>query len=141
MDGDTSFMTNKQAAFVREYLVDSNATQGAIRAGYSLRTAEQQGCRLLTNVKVAQAIDAGQRVKVIETNVTKQRLVEIAMTATQVAIDTKDIRTVLRGVDLLARLHGHLITRTDVRVIRSLHDLTDEELDAVEASILRGGAR
>ncbi|MDP2618611.1 MAG: terminase small subunit [Hyphomicrobiales bacterium] len=43
----------KQRRFVDEYLVDLNATQAAIRSGYSKRTAEQQACRLLKNVKIA----------------------------------------------------------------------------------------
>lgn len=51
-------MSDKQAAFVREYLVDLNATQAAIRAGYSEATASQQGARLLANVKIAEAIRA-----------------------------------------------------------------------------------
>ena len=37
-------------------LVDLNATQAAIRCGYSARTAKQQGSRLLTNVDVSAAI-------------------------------------------------------------------------------------
>lgn len=53
-------MNAKQAAFVREYLLDLNATQAAIRAGYSPRTAEQQGSRLLSNVKVAEAVQSAQ---------------------------------------------------------------------------------
>lgn len=53
-------LTDKQQRFVDEYLVDLNATQAAIRAGYSPKTAEQQGARLLGNAKVAEAITAGQ---------------------------------------------------------------------------------
>ncbi len=45
-------MTPKQECFCREYLVDLNATAAAHRAGYSERTAKQQGSRLLTNVDV-----------------------------------------------------------------------------------------
>lgn len=51
----------KQAAFVREYLVDRNATQAATRAGYSEKTAKQIGSKLLTVVDVAAAIDAGTK--------------------------------------------------------------------------------
>jgi phage terminase small subunit len=42
----------KQILFCAEYSKDFNATQAAIRAGYSRKTAESQGCRLLTNVKI-----------------------------------------------------------------------------------------
>ena len=53
-------MNARQQRFVTEYLVDLNATQAAIRAGYSRKTAQQQGSRLLTNVVVKRAIDAQQ---------------------------------------------------------------------------------
>jgi phage terminase small subunit len=49
-------LKGKQPLFVREYVIDSNAKQAAIRAGYSVSTAEVQGCRLLSNDKVVQAI-------------------------------------------------------------------------------------
>ena len=54
-------MTPKQGVFVREYLIDLNATQAAIRAGYSERTANEQGARLLANVSVRSAIEAAQK--------------------------------------------------------------------------------
>ena len=53
-------ITPKQQRFVTEYLIDLNATQAAIRAGYSRKTAQQQGSRLLTNVVVKRAIAAQQ---------------------------------------------------------------------------------
>lgn len=53
-------LTDKQQMFVREYLIDLNATQAAIRAGYSARTAKQQGARLLTNVDVSTALMAAK---------------------------------------------------------------------------------
>lgn len=45
-------MNAKQRSFVAEYIKDKNATQAAIRAGYSEKTAKQIGSRLLTNVDV-----------------------------------------------------------------------------------------
>jgi phage terminase small subunit len=52
-------LTPKQDMFVREYLIDLNATQAAIRAGYSAKTAEEQGYQLLRKTSVAAAIQAG----------------------------------------------------------------------------------
>jgi len=49
-------LTAKQRAFVDEYLVDLNATQAAIRAGYSLKTAKQIGTENLSKLVVAEAI-------------------------------------------------------------------------------------
>lgn len=47
----------KQLAFCREYNVDCNGTQAAIRAGYSERTANEQAVRLLANISVKAEID------------------------------------------------------------------------------------
>jgi phage terminase small subunit len=45
-------LTSKQKRFVEEYLIDLNATQAAIRAGYSKKTANEQAGRLLVNVSI-----------------------------------------------------------------------------------------
>ena len=50
-------MNAKQKRFCDEYLVDCNATQAAIRAGYSARTANEQAARLLANVSIKAYID------------------------------------------------------------------------------------
>jgi phage terminase small subunit len=49
-------MTPKRQRFVDEYLIDLNATQAAIRAGFSRRTANQQGARLLADPEVSAEI-------------------------------------------------------------------------------------
>ena len=69
-------LTTKQRRFVEEYLVDGNASQAAVRAGYSERTARQQGYRLLTKVYIAVAIAAAQEERSKRTEVTADRVVE-----------------------------------------------------------------
>lgn len=49
-------LNDKQRRFAEEYIVDLNATQAAIRAGYSKSTAKQQGSRLLTNDDLQQYV-------------------------------------------------------------------------------------
>ena len=44
--------TNKQKQFCKEYIIDSNATQAAVRAGYSPKTARSQACNLLTKQNI-----------------------------------------------------------------------------------------
>lgn len=56
----TMKLTPKQHQFVLEYLIDLNATQAAKRAGYSAKTANEQGARLLANVSVRSAIEKAQ---------------------------------------------------------------------------------
>lgn len=69
-------LTPKQQRFVEEYLVDLNATQASIRAGYSAKTAEQQGPRLLGNVGVATAIQKGKVELRQTTGVTVERVIQ-----------------------------------------------------------------
>lgn len=64
-------LTAKQERFAQEYLIDLNATQAAIRAGYSKKTANEQGSRLLTNVKVATAIAEGKEKRSVRKEVTQ----------------------------------------------------------------------
>lgn len=75
----TQKLTAKQEAFVREYLVDLNATQAAIRAGYSKRTAKSVGCENLTKPNVAAAIAECRDARAKRTEITADRvLAELA---------------------------------------------------------------
>ncbi|MDP3552641.1 terminase small subunit [Methylocystis sp.] len=67
-------LTPKQAAFVENYLLDLNATQAAIRAGYSKRTANEQAARLLANVSVAAAIAEAMRLRAERNDVSADRV-------------------------------------------------------------------
>lgn len=49
-------MNGKQLRFCEEYIIDHNATQAAIRAGYSPKCAKQQGCENLTKPDLAEKI-------------------------------------------------------------------------------------
>ena len=49
-------LTEKQQRFVDEYLIDLNATQAAIRAGYSVKTANEQGSQNLAKLSIQQTI-------------------------------------------------------------------------------------
>lgn len=69
-------MSEKHARFVAEYLIDLNATQAAIRAGYSPKTANEQGCRLLANASVAQAVAEGQRKRLHSAELSATRVLE-----------------------------------------------------------------
>lgn len=75
-------MTEKQKRFCDEYLIDLNATQAAIRAGYSPRTAEQAASRLLSFVKVQDEISKEMAERSKRTGINQDRvLMEIAKMA------------------------------------------------------------
>lgn len=67
-------LTPKQQRFCEEYLIDLNATQAAIRAGYSAKTANEQGARLLANVSVQAFIDEGKKQRSAKTGITAERV-------------------------------------------------------------------
>lgn len=69
-------LTPKQERFVAEYLIDLNATQAAIRAGYSAKTAQEQGSRLLSNAMVGAAIAEGAGKRLHKAEITAQDVLE-----------------------------------------------------------------
>lgn len=75
----TKALNPKQERFVAEYLVDLNATQAAIRAGYSAKTAKEQGARLLTNVHIQAAVQKRRQQHQENTGLTVERVLQEAM--------------------------------------------------------------
>jgi len=69
-------LSAKRQRFVAEYLVDLNATQAAIRAGYSRTTADVQGPRLLGNGAVQAEIQRRTARKLAKAELTAERVLE-----------------------------------------------------------------
>lgn len=69
-------LTAKQQRFVDEYLVDLNATQAAIRAGYSAATARSIAAENLTKPNIAAAVSAAQAERAKRTGITADRVLE-----------------------------------------------------------------
>lgn len=69
-------LTKKQQMFVDEYLIDLNATQAAIRSGYSVKTANEQGARLLANVSISTAIARLMAERSKRTGINAERIIQ-----------------------------------------------------------------
>jgi phage terminase small subunit len=69
-----SKLTAKQERFVAEYLIDLNATQAAIRAGYSKKTAEKIGSENLRKPEIAAHLSASMKAREIRTEITQDRV-------------------------------------------------------------------
>ncbi|MCL5292551.1 MAG: terminase small subunit [Actinobacteria bacterium] len=81
-------LTPKQTSFAEEYLIDLNATQAAIRAGYSPKSAEAEASRQLRNVKVKAAVANAIAERSKRTGVSQDRIIlELAKIALVNAID------------------------------------------------------
>lgn len=87
-------MTKKQRRFIEEYLIDLNATQAAIRAGYSPDTAKQIGNENLTKLDIRTHIDKAMAERSKRTGINADRVVqELAKIALVNAIDVIDPKT------------------------------------------------
>lgn len=108
-------LTAKQTAFVQEYLVDLNATQAAIRAGYSKRTAEKIGSENLQKPEIKDAIREAMDRREKRSNITQDFvLAELYKIATQGADDGPEsslkYSNKLKALELLGR---HMAMFTD----------------------------
>lgn len=88
-------LTPKQQRFVEEYLIDLNATQAAIRAGYSEKTAKEIGSENLTKPNIQKAIEEAQNKRAERTEITQdyvlsniQKVIERCMQ--QEAVQARD---------------------------------------------------
>lgn len=99
-------LTDKQTAFVREYLVDLNATQAAIRAGYSERTANAQAGRLLANVGIREAIENAQAKRARRVEIKAEDVLRGVIEVTTQARDSGDLKTALKGYELQGKHLG-----------------------------------
>ena len=89
-------MTKKQKRFVEEYLIDLNATQAAIRAGYSPDSAKEIGSENLTKPDIAKAVDQAIAERSRRTGVNADRVVrELAKIAFVNAGEVVDLDTAL----------------------------------------------
>lgn len=92
-------LTKKQELFVQEYLIDLNATQAAIRAGYSVESAEQIGYQLLQKTPVSNAIGKAMAERSKRTGVNADRVIrELARIAfvnapKVIDMDTADLKS------------------------------------------------
>ena len=73
---EVSGITEKQKRFVEEYLIDLNATQAAIRAGYSPQTAREQGCQNLTKLNMQNAIAKAKAERSRRTGISQDRVIQ-----------------------------------------------------------------
>ena len=125
----------KQQAFVDAYLISLNAKQAAIKAGYSEKTAEQQGSRLLSHVKVQAAIAEAMNQRVertkIDADYVLRRLAEIdQMDVIDILRDDMSLKPVsewpkvwrqyLSGFDLAEMFEGVGEDRAMVGILKKL---------------------
>ena len=118
-------LKEKQKRFVEEYLVDLNATNAAIRAGYSKKTAYSQGSRLLKSDEVKRQIQ--QKREEFSQNLTRtaEDIVKDIQSVTQEAIKKGQLVSALKGLELECKLRGMFKEDKDgvdmnIRIVREV---------------------
>ncbi len=104
-------LTPKQERFVSEYLIDLNATQAAIRAGYSPKAARQVGCENLTKPDIASAVEAGRAKVIAKAEMTGD---EWRKLVSDIARGESENRDRLRALELMGKHLGLLRDRMEL---------------------------
>lgn len=127
-------MTPKNEQFCREYMIDMNATQAAIRCGYSKKTANVQGSRLLTKADIKLRIEELQKELRERTGLSAEKVLRememIGFSNIQNVLGEgntiKDITTVGKEIAATVKSVKTTITKTDfetrTQVVIELYD-------------------
>ncbi len=119
---------------MQEYLVDLNATQAAIRAGYSAKNADKIGPELLGKTRVSTAIQAEKNARSARTQITQDYVIKkLKAIADQEASDGTDSElkysSQLKALELLGRHLGMFTDRMKVEGNVPVVIVGDEQLE------------
>lgn len=129
MATDERGLTPKQAAFVREYLVDLNARQAAIRAGYSAKTADAIAHETLSKPEVRAAIEAGKAARAQAVAVTAETVLR-GLLAEATADDGPQCKGArVKAWELLGKHLGMMTERSKVEVSGDVSGLLTVSLE------------
>jgi phage terminase small subunit len=116
----------KQKAFTVEYMKDKNATQAAIRAGYSEKTARSIGNELLAKPDIQKAIEDLEKAAQTRAGITVEKIVE---RINKIAEDPNTLpRDRLKADELLGKYLGMFTEKVDVK---GSIDTTVSKLDGI----------
>jgi phage terminase small subunit len=122
-------MNARQQRFVTEYLIDCNATQAAIRAGYGARTARQVGSQNLSKLDIQSAIKEAQEKRNGTAVFTRERALEILA---DLALNAERDNNKIAAIAQASKMSGwesaqrHEIDVTEIVVKRITPDMIEE---------------
>lgn len=119
-------LTDKQARFVQEYLIDCNGTQAAIRAGYSKRTARDIAAENLAKPNIAEAIAKRQAKVATKAEVTQEWVIAKLRQAADECLGDGDKRNAAAGIKAVELLGKHLGMMVDRQQVEQSGTLTVE---------------
>jgi phage terminase small subunit len=146
-------LTAKQEMFIKEYLIDLNATQAAKRAGYSDKNAFKIGSELLQKTTIQTALQKAMNKRAAKVDISAEYVLStihetvercrqsypvLDRRGQQVYVETPDgdmlpayefdAKDVLKGCELLGKHLGMFVDKSQVKITHDFEDMSDEEL-------------
>lgn len=118
-------MNAKQTKFVAEYLIDLNATQAAIRAGYSAKTAGAIGHENLNKPEIAQEIASRQANKAATLDLSFERVLLDLEEVRSRALQDGQYSPAVKAIELRGKHLGMFIERTENDTRLTVRDAID----------------
>jgi phage terminase small subunit len=117
----------KQTRFAAEYTIDHNATQAAIRAGYSPKSAYSQGQRLLKHAEISETIHHTEQTTAQKLQLTHEYVLHGLM---EIAENGRTESARVRSLELLGKHQGMFTDRMEVEVEHRTNTELDREIQA-----------
>lgn len=129
-------LTDKQAKFVQEYLVDLNATQAAIRAGYSENSAQEIGSENLSKPIIKEAVRAKQEEHAEHCLVSVGTITHELNTAMAMAVKQGDANAFRAIIMSKAKIHGLEINKNENSGTTTVINMNTEEYKQARKEML-----
>lgn len=122
-------LTPKQQRFVEEYLIDLNATQAAIRAGYSEKNADKIGSQLLGKTRVAASIRDAQEKRTRRTEITADYVLTTIRETVEALLNDreKNAANIFKGSELLGK---------HIKLFTDKHEITGADSGPVQITVV-----
>lgn len=122
-------LTPKQQRFVEEYLIDLNATQAAIRAGYSEKNADKIGSQLLGKTRVAASIREAQEKRTRRTEITADYVLTTIRETVEALLNDreKNAANIFKGSELLGK---------HIKLFTDKHEITGADSGPIQITVV-----
>ena len=122
-------LTPKQQRFVEEYLIDLNATQAAIRAGYSEKNADKIGSQLLGKTRVAASIRDAQEKRTRRTEITADYVLTTIRETVEALLNDreKNAANIFKGSELLGK---------HIKLFTDKHEITGADSGPIQITVV-----
>lgn len=127
-------LNDKQKMFCKEYLIDLNGSQAAIRAGYSEKTANPQAARLLANVNIQSYIEELKSKRNARVGITADEVLENLRIGLEIAAGIRPHKMVIKNSMKGDSFHEEVeLHKTDLNAYVKINDLYMKHLGMFEA--------